>query len=43
MPREFPRSGSTLKDLKERKRKKKRLKVDNNNGQLCIVKLPDPG
>ena len=35
-PREFPRSGSKAKDGKER-RKRERLKVGNNNGQLRIA------
>ena len=35
-PREFPRSGSKAKDG-EKKRKRERLKVGNNNGQLRIA------
>ena len=38
-PRENPRSGSKAKDGKERE-KKKRPKVGNNNGQLCIAMPP---
>ena len=40
-PREFPRSGSKAKDVKERKKKKRerRAKVGNNNGQLRIANV----
>ena len=37
-PREFPRSGSKAKDVKEReKERERRAKVGNNNGQLRIA------
>ena len=37
-PREFPRSGSKAKDVKEKERERReRLKVGNNNGQLRIA------
>ena len=45
-PWEFPRSGSKAKDGKEkvrRERKKQRLKVGNNNGQLRIANATSGG
>ena len=40
-PREFPRSGSKAKDVEEEERKKeRRAKVGNNNGQLRIATPP---
>ena len=34
-PREFPRSGSKAKDVKEERKRDRREKVGNYNGQLC--------
>ena len=39
---EFPRSGSKAKDGEEKKGKK-RLKVGNNNGKLCIANATSGG
>ena len=40
----FPRSGSKAKDgEKERRKKERRLKVGNNNGQLCIANATSGG
>ena len=42
--REFPRSGSKAKDgEKNRKKKKERPKVGNNNGQLSIANATSGG